>query len=127
MALYLVTMVLVALVLRLKPFLLNIPDMIWILCVEQTRWIQTPLHRFGDEQIKSENGGKVLRTLKQYVDAIRQIAEYYSFPVLDLYATYGIQPKVDIHREKFVPDGLHPNDEGHKILAKKIVAFLRSM
>ena len=38
---------------------------------ESTIIFITPLHRFGDEQIKSENGGKVLRTLKQYVDAIR--------------------------------------------------------
>ena len=65
--------------------------------------------------------------MKHYVDVIREIAEYYSLPVLDLYSTYGIQPKVAVLREKYVPDGLHPNDEGHKILAEKIAAFLKAI
>ena len=87
----------------------------------------TPLHRCDEEQYKQEKGGKVFRSLKHYVDVIREIAEYYSLPVLDLYSTYGIQPKVAVLREKYVPDGLHPNDEGHKILAEKIAAFLKAI
>ena len=65
--------------------------------------------------------------LKTYVNIIREMAEYYSLPVLDLYAESGIQPKVDAIREKFCPDGLHPNDAGHVLLANKIYAYLRSL
>ena len=89
--------------------------------------IMTPIHRLDAQQTKYENGASVNRSLKQYVDAIREVAEYYSLPVLDLYASYGIQPQVQIMREKFVPDGLHPNDAGHHILAEKIAAFLQTL
>lgn len=48
-------------------------------------------------------------------------------PVLNLYATSGIQPNVPVIQEKFMPDGLHPNDEGNIILARKIGAFLEQL
>ena len=39
----------------------------------------------------------------------------------------GLQPRVDSVRERFVPDGLHPNDDGHAILAERIAGFLKSL
>ena len=57
------------------------------------------------------------------MDALRRTAEYYSLPVLDLYATSGLQPKVPVIQEMYVPDGLHPNSAGHRILADKIVSW----
>ena len=59
-----------------------------------------------------------------YVNKIREVAEYYSLPVIDLYKESGLQPKVEIIREKFMPDGLHPSDAGAKIIAEKIYAYL---
>ena len=41
------------------------------------------------------------------------------------YANSGIQPSAPAIREKLCPDGLHPNDAGHEILAEKIVNFLK--
>ena len=29
--------------------------------------------------------------------------------------------------ENYVPDGLQPNDEGHRILAEQIAAFLKTL
>lgn len=57
--------------------------------------ILTPLHRWNENNKRGE-GGKAedVGTLKDYVEAIREVAEYYSFPVLDLYAISGIQPAV---------------------------------
>ncbi|MGN1347259.1 MAG: SGNH/GDSL hydrolase family protein [Eubacteriales bacterium] len=90
--------------------------------------IMTPLHRLNEDNPKGDgNKPYNVATLKTYVDIIREMAEYYSLPVLDLYAESGIQPKVDIIRERYCPDGLHPNDDGHVILAKKILAYLRAM
>lgn len=90
--------------------------------------ILTPLHRWNENNKRGE-GGKAedVGTLKDYVEAIREVAEYYSFPVLDLYAVSGIQPDVRIIRERFMPDDLHPNDAGHEILADKISAFLKTL
>jgi len=81
--------------------------------------IMTPLHR----QFEEENG----KFLKDYVDMIKKVAEFYSIPVLDMYAASGIQPQLEVIRNAFCPDGLHPNDEGNKIIAEKIVNFVKNL
>ncbi|HPE95426.1 MAG TPA: SGNH/GDSL hydrolase family protein, partial [Bacillota bacterium] len=62
--------------------------------------------------------------LNVYVNILRQVAEYYSLPVLDLYACSGMQPNVPQIRKQFVPDGLHPNNAGHIKLADLISHFI---
>ena len=84
--------------------------------------IITPLHRSTENEPNMH--GKVL---KDYVDEIRATAEYYSLPVLDLYAGYGVQPAVPVAKERYMPDGLHPNDAGHVILTNKIARFIESL
>ena len=86
----------------------------------------TPLHRTDEEVATDPRKLGVSEPLIKYVNAVREVAEYYSLPVIDFYSDSGIQPNVPIIQEKFMPDGLHPNDAGHKILAKKITAFLKS-
>ena len=90
--------------------------------------VLTPLHRFFEES-NYGSGRKTVPsgTLNDYVRIIRQVAEYYSLPVLDLYAASGLQPNVPVIQERYVPDGLHPNDEGHRILAEQIAAFLMKL
>ena len=67
------------------------------------------------------------KVLKDYVDMIRRAAEYYSLPVLDLYAVSGMQPAVPVMKDKYMPDGLHPNDAGHVLLPNRIVKFIESL
>lgn len=89
--------------------------------------IMTPLHRTGETL---NNGGQKsggFGTLKEYVNIIREVAEFYSLPVLDLYATSGLQPEIKEIQEKYIPDGLHPNDEGNRIIAYKLKRFLESL
>ncbi len=82
----------------------------------------TPIHR-ETEDVKNVNG----LTLSCYVDTIKQVAAYYSIPVLDLWSVSGIQPRVDILKEKYCPDGLHPNDAGHERMAAVIGAYLENL
>ena len=89
---------------------------------ESTIMVMTPLHR-ATEAIPNMHG----KVLKEYVDMIRRTAEYYSLPVLDLYAVSGIQPAVPVMKEKYMPDGLHPNDEGHVLLTNRIVSFINAL
>ena len=85
----------------------------------------TPMHRygFGKSNITGnsftydnvKNG--VGYTLKDYVDAIKEVCDSYSIPVIDLFSVDNLDPSnVDI-KNKYFPDGLHPNSEGHKIMA----------
>ena len=89
--------------------------------------ILTPLHRLNEDSPKGDNKPAPVGTLKEYVNIIREVAEYYSFPVLDLYKESGLQPKVPVIQQKYIPDGLHPNDDGNAILAHKIARFLEML
>lgn len=89
--------------------------------------ILTPLHRLNEDSPKGDNKPESVGTLKEYVNIIREVAEYYSFPVLDLFKESGLQPKVPVIQQKYIPDGLHPNDDGNAILAHKIARFLEML
>lgn len=86
----------------------------------------TPLHRCGEMKAMANGVPKNL-TLRDYVHALKEVAEYYSIPVLDLYAVSGIQPNIPALREMFCPDGLHPNDAGNAVIADKLEKFLRAL
>ena len=62
--------------------------------------------------------------MKKYVDVIKEVCEYYSVPVLELYSVSGIQPNVDVIKELYCPDGLHPNARGHKLIADRLYNYL---
>lgn len=98
-----------------------------IACNPQAQFVvMTPLHRMSEDEIINERG-LPRRKLVEYVSAIRAVAEYYSFPVLDLWASSGLQPHVDVIREKMMPDGLHPSDPGHARIAERLYNFMKSL
>ena len=86
----------------------------------------TPLHRASEDATTNEIG-LPCRPLRDYVAAIKEICAEYSIPVLDLFATAGIQPMIGEQRAAFCPDGLHPNDAGAKRLADRVIAFLGTL
>ena len=58
--------------------------------------------------------------LSAFREVLLEVAFYYSLPVLDLYATSGIRPEIPEVCARLLPDGLHPSDEGHAIIARRI-------
>lgn len=89
--------------------------------------IMTPLHRIGEESAFGEHGEREMAPLKTYVEIIREVAEYYSYPVLDMFKNAGIQPNIPVIKEAFTVDGLHPNDAGYEIIADCVISFLKSL
>lgn len=83
--------------------------------------ILTPLHRFRPEE---ETMSPPLET---YVSILIETAKEHQFHLLDLYNESRIHPRYENVRETLVPDGLHPNDEGHQILAEEIIAFISQL
>ena len=47
--------------------------------------------------------------------------------MIDLFATAGIQPKLEEQRVAFCPDGLHPNDRGAEMIADRIIKYLSAL
>lgn len=89
--------------------------------------IMTPMHRCNELSKRGDVKIQDYGTLKDYIEIMREVAEYYSLPVLDLYANSGLQPAIKEIQETYIPDGLHPSDEGHKVIATKLEAFLKSL
>ena len=85
----------------------------------------TPLHRTGEDLPGRKSVD--MNPLKDYVDEIRRNAEYFSLPLLDLWAVSGMQPNEPIINETYFADGLHPNDFGHKRLFEIIDNFVKSL
>ena len=88
----------------------------------------TPLHRwgFGDYPYDTDNNGRGF-PLKSYVDAIKEIAELYGVPVIDLFSMACLNPRIEAIKTNYVTDGLHPNDAGHAILADRIAPLLETV
>ncbi len=92
----------------------------------------TPAHCFADghpDSVPSPDNCKRdnARPLVEYVNIIKACGEEFGIPVLDLYHTLGIDPNREDDRAKYTTDGLHFNDAGHEILAKRLMAFLEEI
>ena len=86
----------------------------------------TPMHRLSEGKTVNEIGIPC-HPLCDYVAAIREVCSFYSIPVLDLFASSGIQPLVPVMQEIYMPDGLHPSDAGAERVANQLLAYLRAL
>ena len=92
--------------------------------------IVTPLHRLEEDCPQGDGSGRKTGStalLCEYRRILMEVAEFYALPVLDLWSTSGMQPRVETCRQRLMPDGLHPNDEGHAIIARRIAHFLETL
>ncbi len=76
----------------------------------------TPIHRITENNPSRPEG----RILADYVDAIRAICKKRSVALIDLFEINPLDPA----DPELVPDGLHPGDKGHEVLAEVIAAEL---
>ena len=92
--------------------------------------IITPLHRLEEDCPDGDGTGRRLGNtalLSEYRAILMEVAAHYALLVLDLYATSGMQPRHSVSRERLMPDGLHPSDEGHAIIARRLGEFLKTL
>lgn len=85
----------------------------------QTDWTTRPANGVTDSNGQNVEG----LLLKDYVDAIRNIAPKYAVPVLDLYNSMFYPFNKDF-KEKYMTDSLHPTRAGHILLANRIGKFI---
>ena len=95
----------------------------------------TPSHRygFGTNTATGEahtfdtvpNGAG--HTLEDYVNAIRNVCEKYGVSVIDLYSNLDMDPSNEEVREYYMPDGLHPNTAGHRVIADLLAHSLEEL
>ncbi|MGN1317298.1 MAG: SGNH/GDSL hydrolase family protein [Acutalibacteraceae bacterium] len=64
---------------------------------------------------------------EKYVNAILDICGKYAIPVLDMYHEGLISTRTDALSALYFADGLHPNELGHQVMARKIANFLNRL
>ncbi len=66
---------------------------------------------------------------KEYVALLEQISKNKGFAFYDLFRESGLKPWVAEENQKYFHDGdaCHPNDEGHKCIAEKLIPFLQTV
>ena len=92
--------------------------------------ILTPIHRayatFGSENIQPEESypNRLGLYIHDYVEAIKETANVWSVPVIDLNALCGLNPMLEEHVRYFAnpeTDRLHPNAKGHERIARTLM------
>lgn len=87
-------------------------------------FIMTPMK---SSKVNSQSPNKLGLTLLDYVNAILEVCDLYSIPVLDMYRRCNISPFLPEHINLFMKDGLHPTELGYERIAYIISAFIETL
>ena len=85
--------------------------------------ILLPIQRVGQDVPNATTG----MTLKEYTEVIKEVAHFYSLPVLDLYNEGGMNPNLAEVKTKYFADNTHPNDVGQERIAHRLLGYLRAI
>lgn len=88
--------------------------------------IVTPAPRSAENDPLGDGFKPAGPLLREYVAIIQQTAAAHNLPVLDLFHVAPEGHRAELPPEYF-PDGLHPNDTGHALLARLIAEFLQTV
>lgn len=98
--------------------------------------IMTPIHRgyacFSEKNVQpDENYANDLGLyIEDYVQMLRQAADVWAVPLIDMYSLSGIYPNYDSnirYISKKDTDRLHPSNEGHRRIARTMETQLMSL
>ncbi len=95
----------------------------------------TPIKRRLSANATTPNSSlKNGKTLKEYGEIIKEVCDFYSIPVIDMYSECCMTPFIDNHIDLYFQEEFgtatsitHPNEDGHKVMARRVVAGLRSI
>ena len=86
-----------------------------------------PLHRVGEENPFGDGCKKQAgKPLRAYAEAFLAAAKAHGVHTLWLWES-AFDPNCSEGAARFAADGLHPNDEGHRLLGERVAAYLRGL
>ncbi len=86
--------------------------------------VMTPLHREFENAQYNARGVRCVGTLADYVEAVIATAKAFDAKLVDLYHNCKLDPQKPEDKQRYCPDGLHPNDLGHTLIAD---TFLKTL
>lgn len=87
----------------------------------------TPIKRIQEGGYAYWQNNSKGKKLEDYANAIKEVCGYYGIPVLDLFNECLINPLIPEIKTAYIPDGVHPNIHGHKILARRITGYIKQL
>lgn len=75
------------------------------------------------------NPPRLYKTIDDYNQAIRDVCEYYSIPVIDLARESGLNPEM-VNQQLYyfkTGDTTHPDIQGHRKIAKRVIGYLNQL
>lgn len=87
----------------------------------------TPIKRSQGTYTTPDSTNTLGKTLKDYAEAIKEVCEYYSIPVIDLYSKSGLNPHVASQTSLFDELLTHPTQDGHDMIARVVTAQLKTI
>lgn len=83
----------------------------------------SPIRRMGDGAPNAATN----QPLEGYVELLRKAAARQHVYFCDLFHANLFDPECPEQRRMYIPDGLHPNDEGQRILAEKVMQWVSNL
>ena len=83
----------------------------------------TPIHRYNDTNVNLTTN----KTLKDYCNAIKEVCDLYGIKVIDNFSDLGFSANVTSFVNSYMEDGLHPNPDGHELIAKRLYPIFNSI
>jgi lysophospholipase L1-like esterase len=82
------------------------------------RWTPKFLAFYGKPPYKPDDVQGFNVVLKDYAEAVRQLAREEKVPLVDAYAAFEAHGKEEVQSvDELLTDGMHPNDKGHRLVA----------
>jgi lysophospholipase L1-like esterase len=86
------------------------------------RWVPFLRELYGKPPYKLDDPAGLTFILAEYAQIVRDVARAEKVPLVDVYSAfeeYGKQPGHSV--DELLPDGVHPNDAGHRIVAEMLM------
>lgn len=87
----------------------------------QIRWTPELKKLYGKPPYNTEDERGLMLLLPQYVDAMRKVAREMNVLLVDMYAKYDEWEKANGSSAPLLPDGMHPNSQGHQLVADALI------
>jgi lysophospholipase L1-like esterase len=88
----------------------------------QMCWTQRLKENYSKSPYVTDDPDGFNVTLREYAQAVRELAEKQKVPLVDVYAAYIAYGKVEKQSvNDLLLDGMHPNDKGHRIVADLLI------
>jgi len=93
----------------------------------QTRWSPLTIDKYGHPPYDPEDPQGFTRILADYAERVRMVAKDMQVPLVDIYALYDAEDLKQAPCRDLLPDGMHPSEKGHAMVAEKLAPVLQSV